>query len=67
MDKLEEMRVKANLAIRRLMNVDRILVTVGDAPKSKKEEMNMLLAVHPNYEVTCTDSSSSTVSSMHSA
>lgn len=52
MERLEEMRKKVNLVIRRLINTDRILVTVGDAPKSKKDEMNTLLAVHPNYEVS---------------
>jgi DNA replication licensing factor MCM6 len=52
LERLEEMRKKVNLVIRRLINTDRILVTVGDAPKSKKEEMNTLLAVHPNYEVS---------------
>lgn len=52
MAQLEELRKKVNLVIRRLINTDRILVTVGDAPKSKKEEMNTLLAVHPNYEVS---------------
>jgi DNA replication licensing factor MCM6 len=52
MEQLEDMRKKVNLVIRRLINTDRILVTVGDAPKSKKEEMNTLLAVHPNYEVS---------------
>lgn len=52
MAQLEEMRKKVNLVIRRLINTDRILVTVGDAPKGKKEEMNTLLAVHPNYEVS---------------
>ena len=52
LERFEETKKKLNLVIRRLINVDRILVTVGDAPKSKKEEMNTLLAVHPNYEVS---------------
>ncbi len=43
---------KVNLVIRRLIDVDRILVTVGESPKSKKEQGNTLLAVHPNYEVS---------------
>jgi hypothetical protein len=51
MEDLEAMKKKVNLVIRRLINVDRILVTVGDAPKSKKEEGKTLLAVHPNYEI----------------
>jgi DNA replication licensing factor MCM6 len=51
MEALESMRKKVNLVIRRLIDVDRILVTVGDVPKSKKEEGNTLLAVHPNYEI----------------
>jgi DNA replication licensing factor MCM6 len=52
MERLEEMRKKVNLVIRRLIDVDRILVTVGEAPKSKKEQGKTLLAVHPNYEVS---------------
>jgi len=51
MEALESMRKKVNLVIRRLVDVDRILVTVGDVPKSKKEEGKILLAVHPNYEI----------------
>ena len=51
MEKLEEMRRKVNLVIRRLLHTDHVLVTVGDVP-SKKEELNTLLAVHPNYEVS---------------
>jgi DNA replication licensing factor MCM6 len=51
MEALESMRKKVNLVIRRLIDVDRILVTVGDVPKSKKEEEKTLLAVHPNYEI----------------
>mmetsp|Transcript_35493 Transcript_35493/g.85907 ORF Transcript_35493/g.85907 Transcript_35493/m.85907 type:complete len:1130 (-) Transcript_35493:2-3391(-) len=49
MENLEAMRKKVNLVIRRLIDVDRILVTVGDAPKSKKEEGKTLLAVHPPF------------------
>ena len=48
---LDAMRKKVNLVVRRLIDVDRILVTVGDVPKSKKEEGKTLLAVHPNYEI----------------
>lgn len=51
MEALESMRKKVNLVIRRLIDVDRILVTVGDVPKSRKEEGKTLLAVHPNYEI----------------
>jgi len=46
---LEEMRKKINLVIRRLVNVDMVLVTLGDPPKNKKEEQQAVLAVHPNY------------------
>jgi DNA replication licensing factor MCM6 len=51
LDDLEATKKKVNLVIRRLIDVDRILVTVGDAPKSKKDEGKTLLAVHPNYEI----------------
>jgi DNA replication licensing factor MCM6 len=50
--RLEEIKKKVNLVVRRLIDVDRILVTVGDAPKSKKDQGKTLLAVHPNYEVS---------------
>lgn len=51
-DKLQEMRKKVDLVIRRLIDVDRILVTVGEVPKGKKERGKTLLVVHPNYEVS---------------
>jgi DNA replication licensing factor MCM6 len=51
MEDLESMKKKVNLVIRRLIDVDRILVTVGDVPRSKKDEGKTLLAVHPNYEI----------------
>ena len=51
-EQLKELSKKVNLVIRRLIDVDRILVTVGEAPKSKKEQGNTLLAVHPNYELS---------------
>lgn len=51
-DRLEEMKKKVNLVIRRLIDVDRILVTVGEAPKSKRDQGRTVLAVHPNYEVS---------------
>jgi DNA replication licensing factor MCM6 len=52
MERLDEMRKKVNLVVRRLIDVDRILVTVGETTKSKKEQGKTLLAVHPNYEVS---------------
>jgi DNA replication licensing factor MCM6 len=52
LERLEEIKRKVNLVIRRLIDVDRILVTVGESPKSKKEQGKTLLAVHPNYEVS---------------
>ncbi|GKY98716.1 hypothetical protein MPSEU_000827900 [Mayamaea pseudoterrestris] len=48
---LDEMRKKLNLVIRRLINVDNILVIVGEQPKNKRHEQEVLLAVHPNYEL----------------
>jgi len=52
LERLEEMRKKLNLVIRRLINVDLILVVVGDPPRNKREEQWSLLAVHPNYVVS---------------
>lgn len=49
---LEQMRKKINLVIRRLVNVDLVLVILGDPPKNKKEEQQAVLAVHPNYAST---------------
>lgn len=46
---LEQLRKKLNLVIRRLVNVDLVLVTLGDPPRNKKEEQQAVLAVHPNY------------------
>ena len=51
LETLELMKKKISLVIRRLIDVDRILVTVGDVPKSKKDEQSTVLAVHPNYEI----------------
>jgi DNA replication licensing factor MCM6 len=51
-EQLEETRSKVNLVIRRLVNTDHILVTVGRAPTNKREELETLLAVHPNYVVS---------------
>ena len=50
-ERLMEMRKKLNLVIRRLINVDSILVVVGEQPKNKRQEQEALLAVHPNYEL----------------
>jgi DNA replication licensing factor MCM6 len=50
-ERLDEMRKKINLVIRRLINVDNILVVVGEQPKNKRQEQDSLLAVHPNYEL----------------
>lgn len=49
LEELQETRQKINLVIRRLINVDHVLVTIGSPPSSKKEEHKALLAVHPNY------------------
>ena len=51
-ERLDEIRRKLNLVIRRLINTDNILVTVGQAPTNKREEQETLLAVHPNYVVS---------------
>eukprot|EP00980_Cylindrotheca_fusiformis_P031785 scaffold26966_cov201-Cylindrotheca_fusiformis.AAC.3 len=51
-ERMEELKKKVNLVIRRLIDVDRILVTVGEAPTSRREQGRTLLAVHPNYEVS---------------
>jgi len=52
LERLEEIKKKVTLVIRRLIDVDRILVTVGEAPQLKREQGKTLLAVHPNYEVS---------------
>ena len=49
LEALQEERQKINLVIRRLVNVDHVLVTIGDPPANKREEPRTLLAVHPNY------------------
>lgn len=48
---LDEMRKKINLVIRRLVNVDQVLVTLGAPPKNKIEEQEAVVSVHPNYVV----------------
>jgi DNA replication licensing factor MCM6 len=50
--RLTEMRKKINLVIRRLVNVDQVVVTLGNPPANKREEQRSVLAVHPNYEAT---------------
>lgn len=52
MERLTDMRKKINLVIRRLVNTDRVLITLGDPPANKKEEQRAVLAVHPNYEAS---------------
>ena len=53
-DEHSNKKSKVNLVMRRLITVDRILVTVGgsDIPTSKKQEPATILAVHPNYELS---------------
>jgi hypothetical protein len=51
LEALQEARQKINLVIRRLVNVDNVLVTIGDPPRNKREEPRVRLAVHPNYVV----------------
>lgn len=50
-EQLEEMRRKLNLVIRRLVNVENILMPVGAAPRDKSEEQDTQLVVHPNYSI----------------
>lgn len=49
LDVLQDTKQKINLVIRRLVNVDDVLVTIGAPPANKKEEQKAILAVHPNY------------------
>jgi len=49
---LQDMKKKLNLVIRRLVNVDMILITIGQPPRNKREEPQTRLAVHPNYVVS---------------
>ena len=49
MEELERMRKVTNLVIRRLINVDHILIYIGDGPTTKEEEQQTRIAVHPNY------------------
>jgi len=48
---LVETRKKINLVIKRLLNVDQVLVFLGEPPQNKREEQNTVLSVHPNYVV----------------
>ena len=48
-EKLQETKKKLNLVIRRLVNTDMVLITIGEPPRNKREEPSTLLAVHPNY------------------
>jgi len=52
MEELERMRKMVNLVIRRLINVDHVLMYIGDAPSTKAEEQETKIAVHPNYVMT---------------
>lgn len=52
MEQLGETRKKVNLVIRRLLNKEMILVAVGQQYTNRNEEMNTLLSVHPNYDVS---------------
>ena len=50
-DDLHAARKKVNLVIRRLLNVDMVLIAVGgEAPKHKRQELETKLTVHPNYD-----------------
>lgn len=53
MEELERMRKLTNLVIRRLINVDHILIRIGaEAASSREEEQQTRIAVHPNYVVS---------------
>jgi DNA replication licensing factor MCM6 len=49
MEELERMRKVINLVIRRLINVDHVLIYIGDGPSTKEQEQETKIAVHPNY------------------
>ena len=51
-ERLEETRKKLMLVIRRLVNVDHVLVVQGVKPTNKEEELECHLSVHPNYVVS---------------
>lgn len=48
-DLIEEMKLKTDLVIRNLLDGEQILLSVGEAPKSKKERGQTVLAVSPDY------------------
>lgn len=50
MEKLEELRRKLNLVIRRLIRVDRVLIVIGE-DTSLEREGETRLSVHPNYVI----------------
>lgn len=52
MDQLDEARKKVNLVIRRLLNKEMVLVSVGSHPINRDHEQQTLLSVHPNYDVS---------------
>lgn len=52
MEELERMRKMVNLVIRRLINVDHVLMYIGDSPSTKAEEQTTKIAVHPNYSMS---------------
>lgn len=47
----DETRKKVNLILRRLLHKEKVLVTIGTPPSSKREEPGTVLAVHPNYVI----------------
>jgi DNA replication licensing factor MCM6 len=49
MDELERLKKLTNLVIQKLVKNDRSLIFVGEPPKSKKEQHDARLAVHPNF------------------
>ncbi|KAL7572391.1 hypothetical protein ACA910_021600 [Epithemia clementina (nom. ined.)] len=51
-DDLHAAKKKVNLVIRRLVNVDMVLIALGSggAPANKRQEQETKLAVHPNYD-----------------
>ena len=49
LEELERARKVTNLVIRRLINVDHVLMYIGDSPSTKAEEQETKIAVHPNY------------------
>jgi valyl-tRNA synthetase len=49
MEELDRMRKVINLVIRRLVNVDHVLIYIGDGPSTKEQEQETKIAVHPNY------------------